>query len=170
MPGAGPEDEYMLRPGYPEEDPGQPPAAGGGWSGGTQDQDGEWPAYPDQVYAASSWARGGAPRREKRTALWAFVALLCGAALCLLGFAVSSLYQAYIPFRQRVAQVSGDTFAPGLTVKKVRSAELNTALFRIHPISEPARLQAITLIRLISRMRRTSISSRAAKRKRADMV
>ena len=115
-------DEEALRAAYPPEQ---------AHSAVSQDAEEEWAAYPDMVYRAqarntaaaggvgSSWAAGGTPHREKQTALWAFVALLCGMVLCLLGYAVASLYQAYIPFRQRVAVVNRDTFAQGVMVDGV---------------------------------------------------
>ena len=71
----------------------------------TQD---DWAAYPDMVYQAQpqrqnssrpmqrkqeSWARGGSPRKQRHTALWVFIALLCAALLCLMGYFVVKLYE-----------------------------------------------------------------------------
>lgn len=86
--------------------------------------------YPDQVYQRPSqpaarpqpvpeWAQGGAPRRSRHTALWALIALLAFAALCLMGFYLVSLYQAYPLFRQKAAILARNTFAQGIYVDQV---------------------------------------------------
>ena len=83
--------------------------------------------YPDQAYQrpsqpamqprpAPQWAQGGVPRRSRHTALWALTALLAFAVLCLLGFYIASLYQAYPVFRQKAAILAGSTFAQGIYV------------------------------------------------------
>ncbi len=83
--------------------------------------------YPDQAYPAQprpavqpqrapAWAQGGQPRRPRHTALWALLALLAFAALCLMGFYAASLYQAYPLFRQKAAILARDTFAQGIYV------------------------------------------------------
>ena len=86
--------------------------------------------YPDQAYqtaprtaipaqSTAAWAQGGTPRRNRHTALWAITALLAFALLCLMGFYVTSLYQAYAPFRQKAAVLAGNTFAQGIWVDHV---------------------------------------------------
>ncbi len=116
------ESEPAMRAVYPDDRLPEPADQGG---------EDDWTAYPDQVYKAqlrqqaleaerrAAWANGGTPRREKHTALWAFVALICAVILCLLGSAVVSLYQAYAPFRQRVDIVNRNTFAQGVVVDGV---------------------------------------------------
>lgn len=103
----------------------------------TQD---DWAAYPDMVYQAQpqrqqpsrpaqkkqeSWARGGAPRKRRNTALWVFVALLCVALLCLMGYFVAKLYEEYPIFRQKAAIVAQDTFAQGVLVDGVHIGGMN---------------------------------------------
>ena len=83
--------------------------------------------YPDQAYQTaarpvaqpqrvSDWAQGGTPRRSRHTALWALLAMIAFAALCLMGFYISALYQAYPMFRQKAAILDKDTFAQGIYV------------------------------------------------------
>lgn len=98
-----------------------------------QPQEEEWVAYPDSVYeeeppreaqdfyyiAQGSWATGGAPRKRKNTALWAFVALICTALLGLMGYGTYEMYAAYGPFRQKVAVTEQKTFAQGVLVDGV---------------------------------------------------
>ncbi len=122
MPRHRQEQEPSMHAVYPEDSFTEPADQGG---------EDDWAAYPDQVYKArlrqqameaqsrAAWARGGTPRKEKYTALWAFAALICAVILCLLGSAVASLYQAYEPFRQRVSVVNGNTFAQGVVVDGV---------------------------------------------------
>ena len=88
-------------------------------------------AYPDMVYQAQAakqafiaaeqagWAAGGAPRKQRHTAFWVFIALICMALLCLMGWFISSLYQAYRPFRQKVAVVEQTSFAQGVLVDHI---------------------------------------------------
>lgn len=100
----------------------------------------DWAAYPDMVYqaqrqenrplraapqAAKGWAAGGAPRRERHTALWAFVALICVALLALMGYCILSMYQGYAPFRQKVAVTQQDTFAQGVLVDDIHIGGMN---------------------------------------------
>ena len=123
-------DQAQYRPAYPADD--------GQAAGYRPPSDGE-AEYPDWVYQAQarqipagweddgSWAAGGAPRRRRHTALWAFIALICAAILCLLGAWAVSLHQAYAPFRQMVAVVGQDTFAQGVLVDQVHIGGLTRA-------------------------------------------
>lgn len=73
-------------------------------------------------YAANSsgtWAAGGAPRRSSPTALWVLFTLAAFVILCLMGFYITSLYQAYPAFRQKAAIVEQTTFAQGVLVNDV---------------------------------------------------
>lgn len=94
--------------------------------------------YPDQAYDAASrpvaqpqripdWAQGGAPRRKRHTALWALAALVAFAALCLMGFYIVTLYQAYPLFRQKADILARDTFAPGIYVDQAHIGGMNRA-------------------------------------------
>ena len=90
----------------------------------------DWAAYPDMVYSAeerqsalrgnggrqSPWGKENEPRKVRNTAFWAFLALLCGVILCLMGYYVLSLYRHYKPFRQKVEVVSQNTIAQGVLV------------------------------------------------------
>ncbi len=112
-------EQKPLRPRYPEGD--DPPVI----RRFTSDR----AAYPDQVYqenarpqaaaprqARASWPQGGAPRKSRHTALWALAALLAFAAICLMGFFVTSVYQAYPQFRQKAAMLARDTFGQGIWI------------------------------------------------------
>ncbi|MBR3018549.1 MAG: VanW family protein [Clostridia bacterium] len=126
MPDNHREDQKPIRPRYPEGV--EPPA----FRRFTGDQ----APYPDQVYhpqtrpqAAASekktakntqrWAQGGTERRPRHTAVWVLAALVAFAALCLMGFYVASLYQAYPFFRQKAAILAADTFSQGIWVDHV---------------------------------------------------
>lgn len=103
----------------------------------------DWAAYPDMVYQAQrqadarqaqaaaraegTWAAGGAPRKERHTALWAFVALVCVALLALMGYGILSMYQEYAPFRQRVAVTEQGTFAQGVLVDNIHIGGMTRA-------------------------------------------
>lgn len=131
-------DQQPMRPRYPAE---QTQAAS------PRPQE-EWAAYPDMVYQARAaeeeeqtpretfwtpapatepWAAGGTPRKVSHTALWAFIALVCFALLCLMGYFVSSLYQTYGPFRQKKAIVGQATFAQGVLVDGVHIGGMTRA-------------------------------------------
>ena len=91
-------------------------------------------AYPDMVYQAqgagqpaSGWAVGGAPRKRRNTAFWAMIALICAALLCCMGYIISSLYQAYRPFRQKAAVVAQNSFAQGVLVDGVHIGGMSRA-------------------------------------------
>ena len=117
------QEEGQLRPAYPP-DPGENMAY--------RSPD-DWAAYPDAVYQAQArqgvtapvsaqgpgWAAGGAPRRERHTALWAFIALVSLALLCLLGYALYTLRQPYSVFRKKAAVVQQASFAQGVLVDGV---------------------------------------------------
>ena len=104
-----------------------------------QPREEEWVAYPDSVYeeetqaeaqpfyyaAQGGWAAGGAPRKRKNTALWAFVALICLALLGLMGYGTYEMYAAYMPFRQKVAITEQKTFAQGVLVDGVHIGGMN---------------------------------------------
>ena len=94
----------------------------------TQD---DWTDYPDAFYpvqrapqrphreGGSQWAYGGIPRKRSHTALWTFVTLICVALLALMGYGISNMYQAYAPFRQKVAVTQQGTFAQGILVDDI---------------------------------------------------
>ena len=122
MPDNNRENQTPLRPRYPES--AEQPAI--------RRFTGDRTAYPDQVYqrptrpqaAAAAkntqqWARGGSERRSRHTALWALVAFTAFAALCLMGYYVTSLYQAHGLFRQKAAILSANTFSQGIWVDRV---------------------------------------------------
>ena len=125
------EDEKQIRPSYPP-DPEQDMVCR------TQE---DWAAYPDMVYQAQrraapagsgpagsgGWASGGTPRRESHTALWAFIALICAALLCLMGYCLVSMHEAYGPFRRQAAIVEQDTFAQGVLVDGVHIGGMTRA-------------------------------------------
>ena len=67
----------------------------------------------------SAWASGGAPRPVRHTGLWLALALVSFVALCLMGYLITSLYQAYPVFRQKAAIMEKDTFAQGISVDGV---------------------------------------------------
>ena len=90
--------------------------------------------YPDQAYGTyapggdtAPWASGGAPRRQRHTAFWTIVALVCFSLLCLMGYFISSLYQAYAPFRQKAAVVAQASFAQGVLVDGVHIGGMSRA-------------------------------------------
>ncbi|MBE5783809.1 MAG: hypothetical protein E7329_10895 [Clostridiales bacterium] len=107
----------------------------------------DWAAYPDSVYESQyqedeaeaapyapimpgrngGWAHGGSPRKPKHTALWAFIALICVALLSLMGYAIASMYEAYVPFRQKVNIVNQGTFAQGVLVDNIHIGGMNRA-------------------------------------------
>ena len=93
-----------------------------------EDDDPNWAEQSEAAYAAEgggSWAMGGAPRKRRHTAFWGLTALICAAILFLLGFFISSLYQAYRPFRQKAAIVGQNTFAQGVLVDGVHIGGMN---------------------------------------------
>ncbi len=97
--------------------------------------------YPDIVYqmqnrqqtqaAASngmgSWAVGGTGRKQRHTAFWSFLALICFCLLCLMGYFMISLYQDYRPFRQKAAIVGQSSFAQGVLVDGVHIGGMSRA-------------------------------------------
>ena len=102
----------------------------------------DWTAYPDQAYAApedqaaprparpgpsSAWAQGGSPRQPKKTAFWAFIALICVMVLALLGYFVWSLREPYAQFRQKANMTSQKTFAQGVFVDDVHLGGMTRA-------------------------------------------
>lgn len=135
----------QYRAAYPPEDT-QPRAP---QSAHPSPQADEWDAlYPDMVYQQradmpqpprgasaqpgtpvirSAWAGGGAPRKPKHTALWAFIALICISLLALMGSFLASVYQEYAPFRQRVAVTQQQTFAQGVLVDDVHIGGMTRA-------------------------------------------
>ena len=113
------ENQTPLRPRYPE----------GGGQPVIRRFTGDRAPYPDQAYAPQArpqaaaasntgrkWAQGGTERKPSHTALWALTAFIAFAALCLMGFYATSLYQAYPLFRQKAAILAADTFAGGIWV------------------------------------------------------
>lgn len=87
---------------------------------------GSGPAY-EEGEINPGWAAGGAPRRQRHTAFWALVAFSCFSLLCLMGYFISSLYQAYRPFRQKAAIVGQNTFAQGVLVDNVHIGGMSRA-------------------------------------------
>ena len=77
------------------------------------------PDYPGQAAYPSTWAAGGAPRKRRRTALWAFIAFTAFAVLCLLLYAVARLREPESIFRQKAAIVNQQTIAQGVKVDGV---------------------------------------------------
>ena len=117
MSGRG-EDNIQMRPVYPEDSqPSIPYRA--------HAQEEAYPDWPEQ--GNGTWAAGGTPRKRKHTAFWSLTALVCAAILCLLGFFISSLYQAYRPFRQKKAIVNQSTFAQGVLVDGVHIGGMSKA-------------------------------------------
>ena len=55
------------------------------------------------------------------------MAMLAFAALCLLGFYGTTLYQAYSPFRQKAAILARDTFVQGIYVDGVHIGGMTRA-------------------------------------------
>ena len=113
-----------MRPAYPQEQ--APPMEQRGQE--------DWAAYPDLVYRAArqpeeeesipwqqhaSWAAGGTPRKQRKTALWAFVALCAFAVLCLLLYAVYSLRAPETLFEQKAAIVNRNVIAQGVKIDGV---------------------------------------------------
>ena len=122
MPEKRQDGQQTLRPRYPTENE---PAV---FRRVTENQ----APYPDQVYQGQigvpnaapaqrppQWANGGTPRKSRHTALWALAALAAFAALCLMGFYVTTLYQAYPLFRQKAAILARNTFVQGIYVDHV---------------------------------------------------
>jgi len=115
------QENGRMRPSYPQDR--QPTDM-------AQRSQEDWAAYPDMVYRAARrapepqmqpapWAAGGAPRRPRRTALWAFIALSAFTVLCLLLYAIVSLRGPESIFRQKAAIVNRATIAQGVRVDGV---------------------------------------------------
>ena len=98
-------------------------------------------AYPDMVYQAQahysaqsvsagksgSWAVGGTGRKQRHTAFWSFISLICLTFLCLMGYIIITLYQDYKPFRQKAAIVGQASFAQGVLVDGVHIGGMSRA-------------------------------------------
>ena len=98
-------------------------------------------AYPDIVYQAQvgysaqptgasgngGWAAGGTGRKQRHTAFWTFISLICLTVLCLLGYIMISLYQEDKPFRQKAAIVGQASFAQRVLVDGVHIGGMSRA-------------------------------------------
>ena len=109
----------------------QRPAQRAGYSdGGTGPVFPAWPAnpglYPDEEERASAPppvlpadGQPPGPHASPNSALWALIAAASALLLIFLLYSVWQMYQDWLPFRERVKAVMGDTIARGVTVDQV---------------------------------------------------